>query len=1224
VSTAASEAPVTVLLTDIEGSTDLQSRLGDVAAREMVRAHDAIVRDALARFDGQEIKTMGDGFLVSFTSSRRALDCACAIQRAVTEGTELRVRIGLHAGEVIHESGDIHGAAVAAAARIMGQARGGEIVVSDLVRQLAGAAAVQFRERGTVALKGLEGKWLLHDVLWHGPDEPGSATAQAPGTSSLVGRDAELVILRDAVDTALAGRGRVVLLAGEPGIGKTSLAVETTAYADAHGAQVRWGSCWEGGGAPAFWPWIQVLRAHAAEIDDATLAHEVGTGRADVLRMVPELASRLPAAEAVPDLEPEQARFRLFDALATTLCRAASRRPLLIVLDDLHWADESSLLLLGFVTAQLTTNPVAIIGTYRDTEVDADHPLSSVLASRRGQIVSVAGIDSEAVGRLIASTAGTDPTPQLTAAVHEQTAGNPLFVAEMTRLLAAHDALGGTEVGVGVPAGVREVIERRLVRLPQRCIDLLTLAAVVGEEFALDVVAAAAGTTIADLVEDMEPAIEVGALREARVGHYRFAHALFREVLYEGQGRIARARLHLQIAEALETRTSGRDEVPAAELAKHFAEAAVTGEGAKAVRYAVLAGQQATSSLAYIEAVSHYETALTVIDLVGFSESDRAELLLDLGRAKWRAGDRGGASTDIRSAVELARRTGQSEVLAHAALALRSIGGVSGMADNERILLLEEANAALGDVETPLRVRVIAGLAQETYHAWLHQEEAGRAAELAGQAVDLARRLDDAQTLAAALVAHHDALWQPGYETERLAVATELASVARDAGDRELGVEAILLQAVAMLELSDARAIGRLQEFVRQAELLHQPHFDYLAATRNATLAMISGDLEALDRHLDQARVLASRHDEPDAYLVESGGIMSRDTLRDDRSTSVEFARRAYAGRVYEEMIVVVQCLALIEQGQPERARPLLRSIDLADMEMRYLHNYGWLYVLATVAEASARLGDVEVMTEVERRLAPHAQTCIVIAGAVSFMGCASHWLGMIYAAMGRPDEARHAFETALAAYDRLGAEGWAVRTRRELDALSESSAGPVHVLRRDGDAWRVTYEGVDALVRDTKGMRDLGVLLAAPGREVAAAELMAQGMVMEAGADATLDERARREFKQRLDDIETELAEAEAGNDLGRVERISAERDALIDELAAATGLGGRSRTLGDPAERARKAVTARLRDAIERITAVHPDLGRHLATSVRTGAFCSYAPSTDVRWSVTDATAR
>ncbi|MCU1450190.1 MAG: hypothetical protein JWP02_2360, partial [Acidimicrobiales bacterium] len=340
-----SEGPVAVLMTDIEGSTDLQSRLGDVAARELVRHHEAVVRAALARFGGREIKTTGDGFLLTFESTSRAIECACAIQEELAkEDDGLAVRMGLHAGEVLDEGDDIHGAAVSAAARIMAEARGREILASDLVRQLAGAAGLRFRERRAVTLKGLDGTWVLHEVVWRSGEASGPSTSAPAVEKALLGRDAEVAVLHDAVDAILSGRGRVVLLAGEPGIGKTSLAVDGAAYADRRGARVLWGACWEGEGAPAFWPWIQVLRTYAGEVDDTELGRDLGPGAADVLRMVPELKTRLQEMPAPPDLEPEQARFRLFDAVASMLCRAAARRPTLIVLDDLHWADESSLL----------------------------------------------------------------------------------------------------------------------------------------------------------------------------------------------------------------------------------------------------------------------------------------------------------------------------------------------------------------------------------------------------------------------------------------------------------------------------------------------------------------------------------------------------------------------------------------------------------------------------------------------------------------------------------------------------------------------------------------------------------------------------------------------------------------------------------------------------------------------------------------------------------------
>ena len=306
---------------------------------------------------------------------------------------EVRVRIGLHAGEVIHEADDIHGAAVAAAARIMAQASGGEIVTSDLVRQLAGTAGVTFKDAAAVSLKGLEGQWLLHDVLWRddAAPVPRRPRRRRPGCSAA---DAETAILHSAVDDARAGRGRLVLLAGEPGIGKTTLAT-TPPPTPVSGARVVWGACWEGEGAPAFWPWIQAIRAYADEVTDDELIAAVGPGGAELCRLLPELAARLPDTPAPPELDPEQARFRLFDALASFLWRAAASRPLMIVLDDLHWADESSMRLLTFVAAQLANHPIMVTGTYRDTEVAGDHPLVPLMhdASRRSQLLSVRGLN---------------------------------------------------------------------------------------------------------------------------------------------------------------------------------------------------------------------------------------------------------------------------------------------------------------------------------------------------------------------------------------------------------------------------------------------------------------------------------------------------------------------------------------------------------------------------------------------------------------------------------------------------------------------------------------------------------------------------------------------------------------------------------------------------------------------------------------------------------------
>ncbi|MBV9412047.1 MAG: hypothetical protein JO148_10660 [Acidimicrobiia bacterium] len=787
-----------------------------------------------------------------------------------------------------------------------------------------------------------------------------------------------------------------------------------------------------------------------------------------------------------------------------------------------------------------------------------------------------------------------------------------------------HNALDRTDVSVGVPAGVREVIERRMVRLPQRCIELLTLASVIGEEFALDVLAAAASTNVTEVVEQLDAAVSQGAARESGVGKYRFAHALFREALYEGLGAIARARLHLQVANALEAQSLVRGGVPAAELANHFAQAALADESKKAVHYSALAGEDATRALAYGEAVAHYERALAVLDLVGGSESERAELLLELGAARWRAGNRNGARDDIMRAVDLARAADRKDVLASAALALRSLGGTSGSADNERVLLLEEARAALGDEQTALRARVLAGLAQERYHTWPEREEIEIAGRLAAEAVDLARQLDDPATLAAALLARHDAAWQPGHAADRYQIAVELAQTARTAGDRELATEAILLQATALLELGDGRTIGRLEEFVREAEQLHQAHFDYLAATRRVTLALIAGNVDAFDQRMATAHAMAVANDEPDVHLIEGVQLEARDVLVDRQADTGEVMARSVRRQAYEEMAIVNEALAVIAQGDVERARGIVRGLDLDTMERRWVASYGWLWLLAHMAVATSQLGETDLMEAVERHLRPHASTCVVVAGAVSFLGSVSHYLGLIYAGTGRPAEATAAFEAALAAYDRLGAITWAERTRQAMASVSSETDRDAE-LRRDGPTWTIRYEGEDCRVKDSKGVRDLAILVASPNREVPAAELMAQGMAVDAGGgDAVLDERARREFQSRLAELDADLADAEAANDLGRIGNIKGERDTLAHELAAALGLGGRARTLGDPSERARKAVSARIRDAVKAIGACHVELGDHLQASLRTGTFCCYAPESPVRWRVTDDTSR
>jgi eukaryotic-like serine/threonine-protein kinase len=363
-------------------------------------------------------------------------------------------------------------------------------------------------------------------------------------TTPFVGREAELAALTADLEVAAGGRGGVVVLAGEPGIGKTRLAEELAAAAAARGALVLWGRCWEGEGAPAFWPWVQVVRTYVEGSDPAVLRQEMGAGAADIAQVVPAVRERLPDLPAPPPLEPEAARFRLFDSLAGFLRAAAARRPLLLVLDDLHWADAPSLALLRFVGRELEDAGLLVVGIYRHTEVDRGHPLLGTLADlTRGQHrrrLLLGGLDQREVASFVALVAGVEPALGLAAAVHRRTDGNPFFVAEVVRLLVSQGRLGHAQAGspvpaAGLPEGVKAVVAERLGRLSDGCQGVLEVAAVLGREFELRALQPASGLDPGRLLELLEEAEAARVIAEVPggLGRWRFAHALVREVLYE-------------------------------------------------------------------------------------------------------------------------------------------------------------------------------------------------------------------------------------------------------------------------------------------------------------------------------------------------------------------------------------------------------------------------------------------------------------------------------------------------------------------------------------------------------------------------------------------------------------------------------------------------------------------------------------------------------------------
>src|SRR3990172_4106464 len=412
-----------------------------------------------------------------------------------------------------------------------------------------------------------------------------------------VGREKEMDELRAGLEDALSGRGRLLMLVGEPGIGKTRTSEELATYASLRSVQGLWGRCYEGEGAPAYWPWVQLVRSYVHDRDPKELASEMGPGAADIAQVVSEVRERLPGLPAPPALEPEQARFRLFDSITTFLKNASKGQPVVLVLDDLHWADKPSLLLLQFLARELRGGRLMVLATYRDVELRREHPLADALGelSREGlsQRILLRGLTERDVARFIELTAGRKPPEALVEVVYRETEGNPFFVNEIVRLLVADGRLEKPDEvaswSVTIPQGVRDVVGRRLDHLSEECNRVLTIGSVIGREFPLSVLEKVSEVKGERLLEALEEAVGARGIPEGprAVDQYSFTHALIRETLYEELSTARRVRLHRQIGDVLEA-LDAEGNLP--QLAYHFAEAAPGGGGGEGVDYAPRGG----------------------------------------------------------------------------------------------------------------------------------------------------------------------------------------------------------------------------------------------------------------------------------------------------------------------------------------------------------------------------------------------------------------------------------------------------------------------------------------------------------------------------------------------------------------------------------------------------------------------------------------------------------
>jgi tetratricopeptide (TPR) repeat protein len=810
-----------------------------------------------------------------------------------------------------------------------------------------------------------------------------------------------------------------------------------------------------------------------------------------------------------------------------------------------------------------------------------------------------------------------------------------------------------------------------LAALSDPTVRVLSAASVAGPEFEASAVARAIGEQPETVRASLDEAAAAGLLVETRrlVGRFAFAHELTRETLSENLGSATRADLHGRLGEAIEALSGASIDTRLGELAHHFLNGRPE-DRVRAVEYSRRAGQYALERRLYGDALEHFARALDVSE----DQDDRLAITLALGDAAVRAGEWPRATEAFISAAELARRLGRPEELARAALGLGAgLGGFEvRLFDQRQIDLLEEALAALDPVDSSLRAWILARLSVALSYVGSEERRGG----LAKQAVAMARRVGEPAALAYALSTYCDTIATPEHLPERLAASEEMVRLAREAGDRELELLGHRFRVESLFQSGDIPALdAEIESYARLSEVLRQPLSHWYVPLFRGARALLEGRFSDSERLAGKALEMGERAHSMNARMMADFTQLTEAFRQQGRFEEMEVQWRRFV-EAYPEMASMADwiafALATVGQGDQAKARADLERLA-ASGALTMLGGGGmWIVMTAFMAEVAAAVRSVAAAEVLYDALLPFGPQLVVCGIAGATYGSVWRQLGLLAEVLGRREEAAEHFERAIEAHRSAGALPYLAHTQREFATLLLARRDPGDAERaktlldqavdtyrrlgmdrwlerareleepmvadsefhREADVWTVSFAGRAARLKDTKGLRDIAILLARPGTEVHCSELIAAGEgsasptapsweLVEAGlstggarANEVLDQRARDAYRARVVELQEDLDEAEASNDPERAARARVEMDFLTTELARAYGLGGRIRKAGDPTERARKAVAERIRASIARVAAAHPALGRHLENSIRTGIFCSYRPETPVDW--------
>ncbi len=1043
-----------VMFTDVVGSTELSQKFAPDDAHDVHREHFAILRQALSETGGVEVKHLGDGVMAMFSSASAAIACAVAMQQGTERDNRARehpigLRVGLSGGDVVPDDDDYFGDPVVEAARLCARCDGGQILAAEVVRLMAGRRNQQpSRPIGPLELKGFADPVETVEILWE-PLAFGELEWQIPLPSPLavhrstgiIGRDGEMTAIADALSRVTAsGTLEALFVSGEAGLGKTTLVAAAAQHAHSLGAHVLFGHCEEDLARP-YQLWAESLGHYVTHVEEDDLLAHVAAHGSEISPLAPALTTRVRTLPPSKATDVDTQRYLLFSAVAGLLALAAESAPVVLVFDDVQWADAASLALLRHLIAAGLASSVLVVATFRPDELPQANDLRHTLgALRRVEAVGridLSPLDEAGVATLMESAAGHELDSdgvELAGVIHRETDGNPFFVTALLRHLADTGAIRQDGSGrwiatasieaLTLPESVREVIGGRIARLRDPAERVLSIAAVIGRDFDLAVLAVASEVEEEELLDILDDAAAASLVREiaARPGEFVFSHALIQRTIYNELGTARRARRHRQVGEALEQVCEGEPDARIGQLVRHWV-LAQPADVAKAVEYSRLAGESALRALAPADAQRYFLQALELSTAdVDISAATLLDLRIGLGIAQRQLGDAAYRETLLDAALSAQAIDSTDHVIAAALANNRGFYSAVGVTDTERVELLETLAESLPD-EHESRPLVLAALCSEIAHG----SPLERRQALAEEAVALAVKCGDEETTIRVFNHLYVPLQVPHLLDVALARTSEAFALATTLGDPALLHWAAMWRAETAARSGDIVTMDHcLAIHAATAQQLNQPLFTWGCLFVGGLRAMIAGDPDEAERLATQAVEIGIESGQPDAGTIFGSQLLIVNGQRGTMSTLIPLIEQMATETpdISPWLFGSLLAKANVEIDNNDEAIRLLDEFAAADFALPL--DQVWLTGMVDYAEAAIESQSVEHSASLYDRLLPWAEQ--LPATGASALPPVDQYLGGLATVLGNFDDADLHFARAASMSARMDAKYFSAR----------------------------------------------------------------------------------------------------------------------------------------------------------------------------------------------------